>query len=117
MPKRSTGAIITGIGLARDGPSPLHRQLYEGLREAILARHLAPGMRLPSTRTLASELGLSRYTVVDAFRQLCAEGYLEGKVGAGTCVARTLPDELLHPALPATSAAVAMPERSPRSQR
>jgi GntR family transcriptional regulator/MocR family aminotransferase len=117
MPKRSTGAIITGIGLARDGPSPLHRQLYEGLREAILTRRLAPGMRLPSTRMLASELGLSRYTVVDAFRQLCAEGYLEGKVGAGTCVVRTLPDDLLRPAAPAISASLPIRERCPRSQR
>jgi GntR family transcriptional regulator / MocR family aminotransferase len=117
MPKRSTGAILTGIGLARDGPMPLHRQLYEGLREAILTRRLAPGMRLPSTRTLASELGLSRYTVVDAFRQLSAEGYLEGQVGAGTCVARTLPDDLLRPVLPASSAAVPMRERRLRSQR
>jgi GntR family transcriptional regulator / MocR family aminotransferase len=117
MPKRSTGAIITGIGLARDGPIPLHRQLYEELREAILTRRLAPGMRLPSTRTLASELGISRYTAVDAFRQLCAEGYLEGKVGAGTCVARTLPDDLLRPAPPATSAWRPLRERRPRSQR
>src|ERR671922_1295544 len=103
MPKRSTGAIITGIRLARDGPIPLHRQLYEGLREAIFAPRLSPGMRLPSTRTLASELGLSRYTVVDAFRQLCAEGYLEGRVGAGTCVVGTVPDNLLRPSLPATA--------------
>jgi GntR family transcriptional regulator / MocR family aminotransferase len=117
MPKRSTGAIITGLGLVRGGPMPLHRQLYEGLREAILTRRLAPGMRLPSTRTLASELGLSRYTVVDAFRQLCAEGYLEGHVGAGTCVARTVPDDLLRPALPAIAASVPSRERRPRSQR
>jgi GntR family transcriptional regulator / MocR family aminotransferase len=117
MPKRSTGAIITGIGLTPDGPIPLHRQLYEGLREAILTRRLSPGMRLPSTRTLARELGISRYTVVDAFRQLCAEGYVEGKVGAGTCVTRTLPDDLLRPALPAISASVPMRERRPRSQR
>jgi GntR family transcriptional regulator / MocR family aminotransferase len=117
MPKRSTGAILTGIGLARDGPMPLHRQLYEGLREAILTRRLAPGMRLPSTRTLARELGLSRYTVVDAFRQLSAEGYLEGKVGAGTCVARTLPDDFLRPVLPASAAVVPSRERRPRSQR
>jgi GntR family transcriptional regulator / MocR family aminotransferase len=117
MPKRSTGAIITGLGLVRGGPMPLHRQLYEGLREAILTRRLAPGMRLPSTRTLASELGLSRYTVVDAFRQLCAEGYLEGHVGVGTCVARTVPDDLLRPALPTIAASVPSRERRPRSQR
>jgi GntR family transcriptional regulator / MocR family aminotransferase len=117
MPKRSTGVIVSGIILDRDGPIPLHRQLYEGLRQAILTRRLSPGVRLPSTRMLASELGLSRYTVVDAFRQLCAEGYLEGKVGAGTCVARTVPDQLLHPFLPATSASVSIRERRPRSHR
>jgi GntR family transcriptional regulator / MocR family aminotransferase len=117
MPKRSTGAIITGIGLARDGPMPLHRQLYEGLRGAILTRRLVPGTRLPSTRTLASELGISRYTVVDAYQQLRAEGYLEGQVGAGTCIARTLPDDLLRPAQPPISAEVPRWERGPRSQR
>ena len=66
MPKRATGTIMTGIGLDRDHPIPLYRQLYEGLREAILTRRLMPGVRLPSTRTLASELGISRYTVMDA---------------------------------------------------
>ncbi len=117
MPKRSTGAIVSGIILDRHGPIPLHRQLYEALRRAILTHRLLPGVRLPSTRMLASELGLSRYTVVDAFQQLCAEGYLEGKVGAGTCVARTVPDRLLHPSLPATSAPVSIRERRPRSHR
>ncbi len=103
MPKRATGTIMTGLVLDRDHPIPLHRQLYEGLREAILTRRLMPGARLPSTRTLASELGISRYTVMDAFRQLLVEGYLKGKVGAGTHVTRTLPEDVLRPSLPATS--------------
>jgi len=94
---------MTGLVLDRDHPIPLHRQLYEGLREAILTRRLMPGARLPSTRTLASELGISRYTVMDAFRQLLVEGYLKGKVGAGTHVTRTLPEDVLRPSLPATS--------------
>jgi GntR family transcriptional regulator/MocR family aminotransferase len=71
---------------------PYHRQLYEQLRQAILTGQLAPGLRLPSTRTLAEELSLSRSTIVNAFEQLLAEGYLEGVIGAGTYVARTLPE-------------------------
>ena len=71
---------------------PYYRQLYEQLRQAILTGQLAPGLRLPSTRTLAEELSLSRSTIVNAFEQLLAEGYLEGVVGAGTYVTRTLPE-------------------------
>src|SRR3954467_1901627 len=74
---------------------PLHRQLYEGLRRLVLDGRLEPGAQLPSTRRLAGELGLSRMTIVQAFEQLMAEGYLTGKVGAGTFVARSLPDDLL----------------------
>ena len=117
MPKGSTGAFITGIALNSDVPLPLYRQLYEGLRQAILTRRLAPGARLPSTRVLACELGISRYTVVDAFRQLSAEGYLEGKVGAGTYVTRTVPDDLLHPHQAGLSASVPGRCRRPQSQR
>jgi GntR family transcriptional regulator/MocR family aminotransferase len=56
---------------------------------------LPAGTRLPSTRALAAELGVSRTTVVTAFEALLAEGYLEGRVGSGTFVAGSLPDELL----------------------
>jgi GntR family transcriptional regulator/MocR family aminotransferase len=77
-------------------PLPLYRQLYNWLREAILSGQLAAGVRLPSTRSLASELAVSRNTVLIAFEQLLAEGYVEGRVGAGTYVTRTLPDEILH---------------------
>jgi GntR family transcriptional regulator/MocR family aminotransferase len=75
---------------------PLHRQLYDGLREAILKKRLAEGAQLPPTRMLAVDLGISRTTVVTAFEQLLAEGYLEARVGDGTYVARVLPEELLH---------------------
>ncbi len=77
-------------------PLPLYRQLYNWLRESILNGQLAAGTRLPSTRSLASELAVSRNTVLIAFEQLLAEGYVEGKVGAGTYVTRTLPDEILQ---------------------
>src|SRR5690606_29253211 len=76
-------------------PEPLFRQLYRQLREAILEGRLSGGQRLPSSRLLADELGCSRNTVVGAFEQLLAEGYLEGRAGSGTYVSSVLPDELL----------------------
>ncbi len=76
-------------------PEPLHRQLYEALRQGILNGQLAPGNRLPSTRTLQAELGVARNTVLAAFDQLLAEGYLESRTGSGTFVATTLPEDLL----------------------
>ena len=62
----------------------LSRQIASSLRRAVLNRQCPPGSRLPSTRTLASELGVSRNTVLDAYGQLLAEGYLEGRSGSGT---------------------------------
>jgi GntR family transcriptional regulator / MocR family aminotransferase len=84
------------LELDRQADEPLFRQLYAGLRAAILAGHLAGGTRLPPTRQLTAELQISRKTVVNAFEQLIAEGYLEGKVGSGTYVARVLPEEMLQ---------------------
>jgi len=75
---------------------PLYRWLYEELRSAILAGRLHPGARLPATRDLAAQYGISRPTIVTAFEQLRSEGYVEGKVGSGTYVSKTLPDELLQ---------------------
>jgi DNA-binding transcriptional MocR family regulator len=76
------------VSLDASSGEPLHRQLYDRLRSGILAGQLSAGARLPSTRTLAAELGVSRTTVVTAFENLLAEGYLERKVGSGTYVAR-----------------------------
>ncbi|NJL55537.1 PLP-dependent aminotransferase family protein [bacterium] len=95
MPGRESAALFTALSLDPSASLPLYRQLYEGLREAILARKLQSGAQLPSTRMLSTDLGISRSTVVGAYEQLLAEGYIEGKVGAGTYVAGTLPDELL----------------------
>ena len=92
---KKAAEVPPSISLDGSSRAPYHRQLYDGLRRAILSGVLGAGTRLPSTRTLAAELGVSRTTVVTAFRGLLAEGYLEGKVGSGTYVARSLPDELL----------------------
>lgn len=74
---------------------PMHRQIYEKMRQAILSGELAAKSRIPSSRALTAQLGISRMTVVNAYDQLFAEGYLEGKVGAGTFVACSLPEEML----------------------
>src|SRR3989338_3300827 len=65
----------------------LARQLYQALRERILDGRLQRRTRLPASRDLASLLGISRNTVTRAFDQLYAEGYIEGRIGAGTYVA------------------------------
>src|SRR6266542_4093769 len=70
--------------------------VWDEVRSAILEGRLRRSMRLPSTRELARRYGVSRGTVVAAFEQLQAEGYLEGNVGAGTYVNTLLPEDFLH---------------------
>jgi len=83
---------------------PLQLQIYEGVRRAILCGAVAPGERLPSSRALADQLGVSRLTTVLALEQLAAEGYITTRVGVGTFVNGELPDSgALTPAAPATS--------------
>jgi GntR family transcriptional regulator / MocR family aminotransferase len=79
--------------------SPLHQQLYEALRQAILTGKLLPGERLPSTRALAQSLGISRGTVKLGYEQLLNEGYLETATGSGTFVCQQIADRSL-PVLP-----------------
>jgi len=95
MSKHAIAVPYTALALDPSSSEPLYRQLYEALRGAILAGQLKPGTRLQSTREMAAELGVSRNTVMNAFEQLLAEGYLEGQVGSGTYVSRALPDEML----------------------
>ncbi len=66
---------------------PLFRQIYEKIRDDILFGHLLSGTRLPATRRLAKELGVSRNVVMDAYDQLQAEGYIESNTGSYTRVA------------------------------
>ncbi|MBK6294026.1 MAG: PLP-dependent aminotransferase family protein [Rhodoferax sp.] len=84
--------LLTDLArLGQLGNLPLHRQLYEALRRAILDGKLAAGDRLPSSRELTQDLGLSRNTVVAAINQLSVEGYLVSRVGSGTFVNASVP--------------------------
>ncbi len=75
-----------------DGTGPLYRQVYRCVRRAILNGTLQPGARLPATRAVAGDIGVSRNTVLLAFEQLTVEGYVTATTGSGTYVADTLPD-------------------------
>jgi len=85
-------AVINLDPAAGDPAQPLYRRLYDQLREMILDGRLVAGTRLPASRTLAGDLGLSRNTVSLAFEQLVAEGYLSTRQGAGTYVSSALPE-------------------------
>jgi GntR family transcriptional regulator/MocR family aminotransferase len=78
------------VELDRGGELPLHEQVERSIRENIQAGRLAAGARLPSTRALARELGISRGVVTEAYGQLAAEGYLLTRQGAPVRVARTV---------------------------
>ncbi len=85
------------LGLALDASSnvPLHRQIGRQIRAAILERRLAPGLKLPSSRLMAAELGCARGTILLAMDQLVAEGYVVAQAASGLSVATNLPDEML----------------------
>ncbi|WP_106397990.1 MocR-like pyridoxine biosynthesis transcription factor PdxR [Actinocorallia populi] len=74
------------LHLDRDASEALNVQLSRALRELMRAGVLTPGERMPSSRALAAELGLSRTVVTEAYQQLYAEGWLEGRHGSGTFV-------------------------------
>lgn len=81
------------IPLTRGG-EPLFRQVYRSMRQAILSGTMSAGARLPSTRDLAEQLGLSRTVVLLAYEQLLAEGFIAGRGGSGTYVADGLADNV-----------------------
>jgi len=89
--------VDLAITIDSERPLPLHQQLYEELRRTILSGCLLPRQRLPSTRSLAKSLGISRTTVTQSYEQLLSEGYLQTIQGSGTFVCAQLPEDLLHP--------------------
>ncbi len=95
MSNRNSFLRMGGIQLNREQDLPLYRQLYEYLREQILTGKLSPNTQLPATRTLAKELDISRNTVLNAYKQLIDEGYLESYGGGYTRVTHTLPEQVL----------------------
>src|SRR5437868_14887854 len=84
------------IRLVRHAAEPLHQQLYRQIRDELVSGSFSNNSsRLPSSRALAADLGVSRLTVNLAFDKLHAEGYLRSKIGSGTFVADPLPESFL----------------------
>ena len=93
--KHAAGALLSSIRLDRSLRRSVSVQLYMALRDMILSGALRAGDRLPATRTLAREIGVSRTTVIDAIDRLVAEGMLVSRIGAGTFVSETLDSQTL----------------------
>src|SRR5262245_24273325 len=102
------------IPLDQRSATPLHKQLYDELRSAILTGRLKPGERVPSTRGLSQSLGVSRATVTQSYEQLLSEGYLRASTGSGTFVRCELPDELLKTKPVEKSRPAAKPQEATR---
>lgn len=89
-------SIDLPLSVERDGKEPMSAQLVGQLRAAMGEGRLAAGERLPSSRALASLLGVSRTVVTEAYEQLYAEGWLEGRHGSGTYVTEEWRPHLLR---------------------
>lgn len=109
--KHAAGAILSSIRLDRSLRRSVTLQLYAALRDLILSGALGAGDRLPATRTLAQEIGVSRTTVIDAIDRLVAEGMLVSRIGAGTFVSDSLEHQRLS--TPPQQGASG-PQRAPR---
>jgi GntR family transcriptional regulator/MocR family aminotransferase len=94
------GPVELLLALDRRGELPLYEQLERTLREAIRDGRLPAAARLPSSRALAGELGISRGVVTSAYDQLSAEGYLETRQGAPVQVARGMRAQPPRPPTP-----------------
>jgi GntR family transcriptional regulator/MocR family aminotransferase len=90
-----TAEVSPIIAVDRKSGIPLHKQIYDGFRGAILGGALRPGQRVPSSRRFAMDLHVSRFPVLNAYAQLLAEGYFESRSGAGTFVPASLPEQLM----------------------
>jgi GntR family transcriptional regulator / MocR family aminotransferase len=112
--KRRRRSLMTFemIHLDRTGPEPLHLQLYRQIREELISGSFGQSAsRLPSSRMLAADLGISRLTVNLAFAKLHDEGYLRTQIGSGTFVAEPLPESFLSPNRTETHPLIERPPR------
>ena len=107
MPSRATQPLWNVLALDRNASASLQDQIVAFFRDAVLRGALKPGVRLPSSRQLAAELGVARITAVEAFDRLAAEGYFVTRRGVGLFVAHTVTDAYLS----------TLPTRSARARR
>ncbi|CAA9548474.1 MAG: Transcriptional regulator, GntR family domain / Aspartate aminotransferase [uncultured Thermomicrobiales bacterium] len=111
------------LSLDRRARQPLRDQLYDALRAAILAGEVPPGAKLPSTRAIAAQVGVARFTAEDSYARLVADGYAVGRHGAGTFVAplaappSAAPDDASPPSGPDAGSGRSTPTASATTPR
>jgi len=103
--RKVASGIIPVIAVHRKSETPVHRQIYNAFRELIIHGSLVAGQQVPSTRTLAKDLGVSRFPVLSAYTQLLEEGYFQSRIGSGTVVSGSLPDRPIRPSGSANASA------------
>lgn len=108
--KKGLRGISNLIAVDRHASTPLYQQIYNSFRNRVIRWELRPGELLPSSRSLARELRISRLPVLNAYAQLVAEGYFETRPGSGTFIAKTLPGRSNTHAAP-------RPSNTPRGSR
>ena len=89
MVKRSAGELLFAISVDRTSRKSVTAQVYGGVKQLILSGDLAAGKRLPSSRTLANELKISRTTAIAVFERLTSEGLIKARTGSGSFVAES----------------------------
>ena len=113
MVKRAGGSLLLSIRIDHKAHQPVSTQLCIALREMILSGGFAAGDRLPASRTLAQDLGVSRTTVIEVFNRLTAEGLIDSQIGSGTFVSAVLASDRPRPRAPdAAPAPLAAPRLS-----
>ena len=93
--KNALHGTLPLLAVDRSSATPLHKQIYDGYRAAILRGDMRCGEQIPSSRELAAQLHVSRFPVLNAYAQLLAEGYFESRIGAGTFISSSLPEQLM----------------------
>jgi GntR family transcriptional regulator / MocR family aminotransferase len=110
--RRHSIVALEMIRLDRAAAEPLYQQLYRQIRDELISGSFNDNSsRLPSSRALAADLRISRFTVDLAFSKLHDEGYLQSRVGSGTFVADSLPETFLSPRRPNAQRLVERPPR------
>jgi GntR family transcriptional regulator / MocR family aminotransferase len=90
--RQTKWANLLDVAVTPDLPVSIARQIYQQLQKAIISTALPAGSRLPSTRVFSERIGVSRTSVIAAYNELLAEGYIEGRQGSGTFITAQLPD-------------------------
>src|SRR5437868_12589959 len=100
------------VRLDRAAAEPLHQQLYRQIRDELASGSFNNNsLRVPSSRALAADFGVSRFTVNLALSRLHAEGYLQSKIGSGTFISKALPETFLSARTPKAASHTERPAR------